>query len=95
MVSGQTECARGELTEYMGLRRFRWREPGPEVAVKLLMSKDLPKHLPRIDNFEGIQYKRIWIPVTCGSKLYVANIYEGCSTDVRDSHSHGLLVAAS
>jgi gamma-glutamylcyclotransferase (GGCT)/AIG2-like uncharacterized protein YtfP len=74
---------RGELAENMGLRYFRWREPRQEIAVKMLMSKDLPNHLPKIDKFEGNAYKRLLVPVMCGSELYVANIYEGSPTAIR------------
>jgi gamma-glutamylcyclotransferase (GGCT)/AIG2-like uncharacterized protein YtfP len=66
---------RGELTENMGLRSFRWRESEQAVYVRLLISKDLPNHLARIDRFEGKKYTRSLIPVACGLELTVANIY--------------------
>lgn len=66
----------GEITTDMGLARFRWRESGPEVAVKVLTSGGLPEHFPRIDKFEGRQYARSLVPVYCGGSLMVCNIYE-------------------
>lgn len=77
-ISGEWSdgTVQGEVTQIEGFRAFRWMEGGAEVGVKVLMSKDLPDHLPKIDRFEGKNYKRILIPVACESELTVANIYE-------------------
>jgi gamma-glutamylcyclotransferase (GGCT)/AIG2-like uncharacterized protein YtfP len=76
-ISGEWSdgTVRGELTKNEGLSRFRWREAGSEVGVKVLTSGDLPDHFPEIDKFEGKRYVRSLVPVACGSSLVVCNIY--------------------
>jgi gamma-glutamylcyclotransferase (GGCT)/AIG2-like uncharacterized protein YtfP len=60
-----------------GLPAFRSRPDGPRVPVRLLVSKELPAHWKRLDQFEGEQYRRILIPVLRGQELVtVANLYE-------------------
>lgn len=52
-------------------------QAGPEVAVQVLESDDLPQHWARIDEFEGSQYRRSVVPVLLESgKRVQSNIYE-------------------
>ncbi|WP_411280350.1 hypothetical protein [Gemmatimonas sp.] len=67
---------KGAIEERVGLRYFRWDFAGNDVAVEVLTSGDLSDHFERIDNFEGRGYLRTLIPVTVGSALQVANVYE-------------------
>jgi gamma-glutamylcyclotransferase (GGCT)/AIG2-like uncharacterized protein YtfP len=58
-----------------GFPALRWRPDGPLVPVRLLESPDLPAHWPRLDAFEGRDYRRIVVPVTTGQDEVPANIY--------------------
>ena len=47
-----------------------------EVSVSVLTSPALPEHWPRLDEFEGRDYRRILVPVTLTSgEVVVANLY--------------------
>lgn len=61
----------------MGYPAMRWDERGDPIPIKLLVSEQLPRHWPRLDDFEGRDYRRILVPVhTDAGLLAVANIYE-------------------
>jgi gamma-glutamylcyclotransferase (GGCT)/AIG2-like uncharacterized protein YtfP len=63
----------------LGYRALRWQWDGPEVEVALFTSQQLPLHWPRLDEFEGEDYRRILVPVYSeGRFMTVANIYESC-----------------
>lgn len=79
-TSGLT--VRGELStitftdglEYPGLHPSG---DGPPVPVELFVSEDLPAHWPRLDAFEGSNYRRVLVPVWRGHEVVeVANLYE-------------------
>ncbi|HEX5262737.1 MAG TPA: gamma-glutamylcyclotransferase family protein [Phenylobacterium sp.] len=48
---------------------------GPEVAVQVFWSMDLPAHWPRLDAFEGADYRRVPIAVTTEDGVVEAHIY--------------------
>lgn len=47
----------------VGFPAFRWTPGGPRVAVCVLTDAGLPAHWPRLDLFEGPDYRRILVPV--------------------------------
>jgi gamma-glutamylcyclotransferase (GGCT)/AIG2-like uncharacterized protein YtfP len=59
---------------------FTWTADGPSVAVKVLISAELPNHWQRIDAFEGSQYVRQIVPVEVNGETWMCNIYEGRPT---------------
>lgn len=79
---------RGHLAEQgwgavLGYPALAWSEDGPPVPVQVFVSSDLPRHWPRLDAFEGEEYRRILVPVHgAGGVLAVANLYA-----VRDAGS--------
>jgi hypothetical protein len=58
-----------------GYPALRWDPNGPVVEVHLLTSDDLPSAWPGLDRFEGGEYRRIVVPVDCGGREVLANIY--------------------
>lgn len=46
----------------LGYPALEWRARGPRVTAKLFTSPDLPAHWPRLDRFEGPDYRRIVAP---------------------------------
>jgi hypothetical protein len=60
----------------MGYPGIRWDPDGPPVSVQVFRSLDLPAAWPRIDEFEGVDYRRILVPVAVDDGLLVANIYQ-------------------
>ncbi len=48
---------------------------GPEVAIQLFTSADLPAHWARLDTFEGEDYRRVEIAVTVGGEVVAAYVY--------------------
>ena len=66
------EIGWGAAQGYPGLRP----DPdGPEVAVQVFTSADLPAHWARLDAFEGDQYARVEIDVDLGGETVTAQIY--------------------
>lgn len=59
----------------LGYPVFTADPSGPEVAVHLLESPDLPAHWDRLDAFEGEGYCRGLIEVMCDTGPVLANIY--------------------
>lgn len=58
---------------YPGLR---WCPEGNAIDAFLLISKDLGRMWHRLDDFEGLEYKRIWAPFwTEGGEVMVGNLY--------------------
>jgi gamma-glutamylcyclotransferase (GGCT)/AIG2-like uncharacterized protein YtfP len=49
---------------------------GPELEVDLLVSDELDKHLTRLDDFEGWNYKRVTTEVETAHGMHIAFIYE-------------------
>lgn len=67
----------GVLTTHRGYPYLFW-EPGAEkIEVEVLSSQLLPKSLARLDEFEGDDYERIWIPVQTTEGKQICNIYAG------------------
>jgi len=59
-----------------GLPMFR-RRGRSQVQVKILETLNLVRHWPRIDKFEGANYRRILLPVQLPCRTFVvANLYE-------------------
>ena len=48
---------------------------GPEVAVQIFSSPDLPVHWSRLDAFEGADYRRVPIAVTTPDGALEAYVY--------------------
>jgi gamma-glutamylcyclotransferase (GGCT)/AIG2-like uncharacterized protein YtfP len=71
----------GELLERgwsaaMGYPALRWCPEGGEVEAYLLVSDELPGFWKRLDEFEGLEYKRIWAPFwTASGEVSVGNVY--------------------
>jgi len=75
----------------LGYPAFHPRPGGPSVAVQVLHSSALPDAWPRLDAFEGSEYRRILVPVwapggTTGRQLLtVANLYAAVPRDRDDA----------
>lgn len=61
-------------TEYL---EFNWIPESPPVAVMVMSAFNLPQHYRRLDQFEGPDYVRTWVPVTIAGVVQVCNTYEG------------------
>jgi hypothetical protein len=72
---------RGHMGEYRGFKSFRYDPQGPEHAAWLLMSEELPRGLPDLDDFEGEEYQRVIIPARVGETYIMAQVYEGKYAD--------------
>lgn len=59
---------------------YHWRPDAPILAVHCLASDALPAHWARIDDFEGSDYRRIWVAARCGGLDCVASIYAAAPT---------------
>lgn len=72
---------RGDLLDHgwgagIGFPALRWSMAGPPVAIELFVADELPRHWPRLDEFEGADYLRIVVPVLSDNDLVtVANVY--------------------
>ena len=60
----------------MGFPALRLDPSGPEVAVQLFESPDLPDHWQRLDAFEGDGYRRADVIVETEEGPVSAQIYE-------------------
>ena len=71
----------GELLERgwsaaMGYPALRWCPEGGEVEAFLFVSEELPGFWKRLDDFEGLEYQRIWAPFwTAEGEVSVGNVY--------------------
>ena len=66
------ESGWGAAQGYPGLRP----DPaGPEVAVQVFASDDLPAHWARLDAFEGHEYERVVVEVATADGPLAAQIY--------------------
>ena len=59
----------------LGYRSLVWDPTAPEVSVLVFESVELSNHWLRIDEFEGPDYRRIWLPVITSRGILVANLY--------------------
>ena len=56
---------------------FTWDPTAEAVAMQLMRSADLGSAWPRLDRFEGADYRRILVPaVLDGQRVTVANLYQ-------------------
>ena len=71
----------GELLERgwsaaMSYPALRWCPEGPEIDAFLFRSEKLPEMWQRLDEFEGLEYRRIWAPFWgAGGDVVVGNVY--------------------
>lgn len=54
---------------------FRPDAEGPEVAVQVFTSSDLPDHWARLDAFEGVEYERVIVEVGLGEDVVTTSVY--------------------
>lgn len=60
----------------MSFPALRWCPEGGEIDAHLLISRDLPGYWSRLDDFEGLEYRRILAPFwTPDGEAWVGNIY--------------------
>lgn len=67
----------GHISEYEGYPVFTWDPAASKVPVQILVATNLHEHWQRLDEFEGDDYERIWIPVETKDGLSVCNVYAG------------------
>ena len=71
----------GELLERgwsaaMSYPALKWCPEGDHIPAWLFRSPELPGHWQRLDDFEGLEYRRILAPFwTPGGEVWVGNIY--------------------
>jgi gamma-glutamylcyclotransferase (GGCT)/AIG2-like uncharacterized protein YtfP len=71
----------GELLERgwgaaMSYPALRWCPEGKDVDAFLFVSPELPEHWPRLDEFEGLEYRRILVPFwAADGQVRVGNVY--------------------
>lgn len=71
----------GELLERgwsaaMSYPALRWCPEGGEIDAFLFRSENLPQMWPRLDEFEGLEYMRIWAPFWgSDGDIVVGNVY--------------------
>jgi gamma-glutamylcyclotransferase (GGCT)/AIG2-like uncharacterized protein YtfP len=56
---------------------MKYDADGPQIAVQIFESDDLPVHWKRVDEFEGKEYRRTVVPVVfAGGEVKACYIYE-------------------
>lgn len=71
----------GELLEEgwgaaMGYPALRWCPDGQDIDAFLFISRDLPAHWLKLDEFEGLEYRRILAPFwNPEGRVWVGNVY--------------------
>lgn len=68
---------RGHMGRYRGFKSFCYDPQGPEHPAWLLVSSELPRVLPDLDDFEGEEYECIIIPAEVGGRRLKAQIFAG------------------
>ncbi len=58
-----------------GFPGLRLDPDGPEVAVQIFTSADLPDHWARLDRFEGADYQRVTVEVATEEGPLLAQVY--------------------
>jgi len=58
-----------------GFPALRLDPEGPDVAVEVFESADLPAHWERLDAFEGSEYARVVAEVELADGVRLANVY--------------------
>lgn len=82
---------------YRGLPRLVLDPDGPAVPVQVLHAPDLPEHWDRLDDFEGVAYRRVLTTVaydgddeTGRAWVYVADLdYDFTAERLGDGPYHG------
>lgn len=83
---------------YRGLPRLVLDDDGPAVPVQVLHAPDLPEHWDRLDDFEGVAYRRVLTTVayddgddeTGSAWVYVADLdYDFTAERLGDGPYHG------
>jgi gamma-glutamylcyclotransferase (GGCT)/AIG2-like uncharacterized protein YtfP len=60
----------------MSYPALRWCPGGEKIRAWMLISRDLPTHWTRLDEFEGLEYSRILAPFwTAEGQVWVGNVY--------------------
>ena len=60
----------------MSYPALRWCPEGGEVRAHLFISHELPGFWRRLDEFEGLEYSRIWAPFwNPDGEVWVGNVY--------------------
>jgi gamma-glutamylcyclotransferase (GGCT)/AIG2-like uncharacterized protein YtfP len=72
---------RGRMGTFLGFKSFRYDPQGPEHPAWLLVSADLPRIIPELDDFEGEAYERRIIPARVNGGWVRAQVYEGRYVD--------------
>ena len=68
---------RGRMGIFRGFKSFRYDPQGPEHPAWLLVSTDLPRIIPELDDFEGEEYHRLIIPARINGRWVMVQVYEG------------------
>ena len=77
----RTGWVTGELLEHgwsaaMSYPALRWCPEGEAITAFMFVSDDLPTFWPRLDEFEGLEYSRIWVPFwDPDGEVSVGNVY--------------------
>lgn len=72
----------GTITEEHGLEYFSWSTAAERIQAQMLVSPHPIQCFPELDQFEGREYERIWIPVLeKQDKWTIANIYAKRDSD--------------
>jgi gamma-glutamylcyclotransferase (GGCT)/AIG2-like uncharacterized protein YtfP len=73
----------------MSYPALRWCPEGGEVPAWAFISDDLPDHWGRLDDFEGLEYQRIWALFwDHEGRTLVGNVY-AMECDLGEGRSHG------
>ena len=72
---------RGHLGAFRGFKSFRYDPRGPEHPAWLLVSTELPRIIPELDDFEGEAYERLIIPAKVNGSWVMAQVYAGKYVD--------------
>ena len=72
---------RGRMGAYLGFKSFRYDPQGPEHPAWLLVSAELPRIIPELDDFEGEAYERRIIPARVNGGWVMAQVYAGKYVD--------------
>lgn len=74
--SWDTGTIRGFVWKWNGYPVYVRDDEGPEIVVSVLESPQLTQEYPRLDEFEGADYRRVLVPVRFSGSLVLCNIYE-------------------
>ncbi len=72
----------GEVVELEGYPAFTWQAGGSQVNVEVLCAETLPLEFAQIDDFEGVNYRRILVPVKTANGFSVCNTYQNSYAEI-------------